>query len=152
MSALPCAFLGDAVYHPFKSPLPAWDYWYLLLLPLCLGISIVYKSIKCHQMRRVPRQADGVHDKPGGRFQVVSNLKPSLDHRRHHDLRDPVAVVNRVGLGAEVDKRHPQRTPIITVDRSGRIRNGDAKLDRKTRPRPDLDFVTRWNFNTNSGR
>ena len=56
MTAL-TALLSDAVYHPFKSPLPAWDYWYLLLLPLCLGISIVYKSIKCHQMRQVPREA-----------------------------------------------------------------------------------------------
>jgi hypothetical protein len=34
-----------------------WDYWYLLLVPLCLGVSIVYKSIKCHRMGQVPREA-----------------------------------------------------------------------------------------------
>lgn len=44
-------------FRPFWQPLPLWDRWYLLLLPLCLGISIVYKSIKCRTMRQVPREA-----------------------------------------------------------------------------------------------
>ncbi len=44
-------------YVPFYKPAPVWDYWYLLLLPLCLGIAIVYKSIRCHSMSQVPRQA-----------------------------------------------------------------------------------------------
>lgn len=44
-------------YVPFRKPLPAWDYWYLLLLPLCLAIAIVYKSIRCDAMSRVPKQA-----------------------------------------------------------------------------------------------
>jgi hypothetical protein len=44
-------------FRPFWQPLPVWDYWYLLLVPLCLGVSIVYKSIKCHRMRQVPREA-----------------------------------------------------------------------------------------------
>jgi hypothetical protein len=42
---------------PFVQPLPVWDYWYLLVLPLCAGLAIVYKSIKCDSMRRVPREA-----------------------------------------------------------------------------------------------
>jgi len=36
-------------------PAAAVDYWYVLALPLCLGISIVYKSIRCDSMRRSPR-------------------------------------------------------------------------------------------------
>lgn len=44
-------------FRPFWQPLPIWDYWYLLLLPLCLGISIVYKSIKVRTMRQMPREA-----------------------------------------------------------------------------------------------
>ena len=44
-------------FRPFWQPLPVWDYWYLLLLPLCLGISIVYKSIKVRTMRQMPREA-----------------------------------------------------------------------------------------------
>jgi membrane protein YdbS with pleckstrin-like domain len=44
-------------YEPFKKPLPVWNYWYLLLLPLCLGIAVVYKSIRCESMRRVPKEA-----------------------------------------------------------------------------------------------
>lgn len=43
--------------QPFLQPLPAWNYWYLLLLPLCLGVSIVYKSIKCSSMKQVPLAA-----------------------------------------------------------------------------------------------
>ncbi len=49
--------VGGEAFKPFWQPLPVWDYWYLLLLPLCLGVSVVYKSIKCHEMRQVPREA-----------------------------------------------------------------------------------------------
>ena len=50
---------GDAAqgYVPFMQPLPAWDVWYLLALPLCAAVSIVYKSIRCRSMRKVPREA-----------------------------------------------------------------------------------------------
>ena len=51
---------GDYQYELFKKPLPVWKYWYLLLLPLCLAISIVYKAIRCESMRRVPREAIGL--------------------------------------------------------------------------------------------
>ena len=44
-------------FELFRQPLPVWDYWYLLLIPLCIGISIVYKSIKCREMKQVPREA-----------------------------------------------------------------------------------------------
>jgi hypothetical protein len=44
-------------YTPFMQPLPAWDVWYLLALPLCAAVSIVYKSIRCRSMRKVPREA-----------------------------------------------------------------------------------------------
>jgi len=52
------AFLAQYTYEPFtKGAAPISDYWYLLLLPLCLAIAIVYKSIRCDSMSRVPRQA-----------------------------------------------------------------------------------------------
>ena len=51
------ASFGGTAFEPFRQPLPVWDYWYLLLLPLCLGISIVYKSIKVRTMRQMPREA-----------------------------------------------------------------------------------------------
>jgi membrane protein YdbS with pleckstrin-like domain len=51
---------GGYQYELFKKPLPIWNYWYLLLLPLCLAISIVYKAIRCESMRRVPREAIGL--------------------------------------------------------------------------------------------
>jgi hypothetical protein len=44
-------------YVPFLYPLPVWNQWPWLLLPLCLAVAIVYKSIKCRTMRQVPREA-----------------------------------------------------------------------------------------------
>jgi hypothetical protein len=45
-------------YVPFRSPIPGiWDYWYLLLIPLCLAVAVVYKAIKCQSIRQVPREA-----------------------------------------------------------------------------------------------
>ena len=42
---------------PFLYPLPIWDYWPWLLIPLTAGVSIVYKSVKCQSMKQVPREA-----------------------------------------------------------------------------------------------
>lgn len=46
-------------FVPFLTPAPAWDdtVWPWLLLPLCVAIAVVYKSIKCRTMRQVPREA-----------------------------------------------------------------------------------------------
>ena len=44
-------------YSPFLTPLPIWNYWPLLLFPLCALVAIVYKSIKCASMDQVPREA-----------------------------------------------------------------------------------------------
>jgi hypothetical protein len=44
-------------YTPFLDPLKVWDYWPWLLLPLCLGVSIVYKSVREESMSRVPKEA-----------------------------------------------------------------------------------------------
>ena len=57
---MPTSHYTTMAYTPFVQPLPAWDYWYLLLLPLCLAVSIVYKSIRCKSMSRVPREAGGL--------------------------------------------------------------------------------------------
>ena len=56
----PYLLAQDAVqqaFRPFWQPLPVWNYWYLLLLPLCVGISVVYKSIKCREMKQVTRES-----------------------------------------------------------------------------------------------
>jgi hypothetical protein len=53
-------FLADAAapaFQLFREPLPVWDYWYLLLIPHCVGISIVYKAIKCRDVQQVPKEA-----------------------------------------------------------------------------------------------
>jgi hypothetical protein len=47
-------------YQLFLDPLPVWNYWPWLLLPLVVGVSVVYKSIKCRSMSTVPREAGGI--------------------------------------------------------------------------------------------
>ena len=47
-------------YHPFVDPMPVWNIWYVLLVPLCAAVAVVWKSIKCESMRRVPAQAAGL--------------------------------------------------------------------------------------------
>ncbi|MDW8262787.1 MAG: hypothetical protein RMJ35_09710 [Phycisphaerales bacterium] len=44
-------------YTPFVDPLPVWNYWMALIIPLTVGVSIAYKSIKCREMSQVPREA-----------------------------------------------------------------------------------------------
>jgi hypothetical protein len=44
-------------YRPFLDPLPVWGYWPLLILPLCIAVAVVYKSMKCSTMSQVPREA-----------------------------------------------------------------------------------------------
>ena len=53
-------WLAVSYQYPFIQPLPVWDVWYLLLLPLCVAISIVYKSVKCATMQQVPREAASI--------------------------------------------------------------------------------------------
>lgn len=43
--------------RPFLDIPPVWDYWLWLLIPLCIGVAIVHKSIKCATMKRVPWEA-----------------------------------------------------------------------------------------------
>ena len=50
----------ELAYTPFVTPMPVWDVWPLLLLPLTAGVAIVYKSIKCRSMSTVPREAAGI--------------------------------------------------------------------------------------------
>lgn len=44
-------------YTPLIDPLPMWDYWMWLIVPLSAAVAVVYKSIKSDSMRDVPRRA-----------------------------------------------------------------------------------------------
>jgi len=49
--------IGTLAYIPFLDPLPLDAWWLLLMLPLTLAISVVYKTIKLDDLDRLPRQA-----------------------------------------------------------------------------------------------
>ena len=51
--------IGWLAYTPFLDPLP-WDsqvLWLLMLLPLVVVVSVVYKTIKLPDLKELPRQA-----------------------------------------------------------------------------------------------
>jgi len=42
---------------PFKHPIGLFhEFWYLLLVPLSLGLSVTWKALRLEDMRRLPRQ------------------------------------------------------------------------------------------------
>ena len=43
-------------YRPFLDPRPIDAYWYLLLIPMSLGIALAYKSVRVRDMKDFPRQ------------------------------------------------------------------------------------------------
>ena len=47
-------------FAPFLQPLPLWNYWAWLLIPLCIAVSVVYKTIKCRHVRQIPREAAAI--------------------------------------------------------------------------------------------
>lgn len=53
----PISMLAYGFSDLFINPMPLWDYWWLLLLPLCAVVAVVYKSVRLDDMRLVPRQA-----------------------------------------------------------------------------------------------
>jgi len=49
-----------AGWRPFLTAMPVWDYWFWLLLPLCAGVAVVYKTTKCRYPETIPREAIGL--------------------------------------------------------------------------------------------
>jgi hypothetical protein len=44
-------------YRFLLTPLPLWHYWAWLMIPLCIAVATVYKTIKCQHVRQVPKEA-----------------------------------------------------------------------------------------------
>ena len=44
-------------FRSFQTAAPVWNYWYLLAIPICAAIAVVYKCVRCREMSRVPREA-----------------------------------------------------------------------------------------------
>jgi len=44
-------------YVPFRDPLPTERYWLLWLVPLVIGLSVVYKTLNLEDLSKLPREA-----------------------------------------------------------------------------------------------
>lgn len=42
-------------YRPFIDPINAHSWWFLLLIPLALLVSLAYKSVRVYDLRDLPR-------------------------------------------------------------------------------------------------
>lgn len=57
ISALaPILTLAQAVSRPFIDPIDIHKVWFLLLIPLALGIAVTYKAVRMPDLKGYPRQ------------------------------------------------------------------------------------------------
>lgn len=60
MTMLATILLADVApgaWRPFVTPAPIWDWWPVLLIPLVVGIAVIYKATKAPSLRRLPGEA-----------------------------------------------------------------------------------------------
>jgi hypothetical protein len=55
LPAIPMSSLTLA-WRPFLDPIDMHQHWYLLLGPMALLLSLAYKGVRVHDLRRLPRQ------------------------------------------------------------------------------------------------
>jgi hypothetical protein len=48
--------MATLAYRPFLDPLELHAYWYLLLLPMALFLSLAYKAVRVEDLRDLPKQ------------------------------------------------------------------------------------------------
>ncbi len=54
------ALLPLLAWRPFLDPIAIDRYWLLLILPMALGVAIVYKALRIDDLRQLPRKAAGL--------------------------------------------------------------------------------------------
>jgi uncharacterized membrane protein YhaH (DUF805 family) len=48
---------SSLAFRPFHDPVPIDGYWMLMLIPMVIAISVVYKTIKTDRLHKIPREA-----------------------------------------------------------------------------------------------
>jgi len=85
-----------------------------------------------------------------GVIQFVTHLPGNPVNPADNQLSNPVAPLNGERLFAEVDEGHLYLTPVVTINSSGAIDNGQAMGDGKTAASPDLPFIARRDRHSNA--
>ncbi len=49
--------LSLLAYIPFRDAIPIHDYWVWLIIPLCLAVAIVYKTVRAEDSDRLAKDA-----------------------------------------------------------------------------------------------
>jgi hypothetical protein len=49
--------LAEYAPRAFFNPMRLPEHWNLLIIPLAIGIAIIYKSVRCKEMREVPKES-----------------------------------------------------------------------------------------------
>src|SRR5512140_3744052 len=87
-----------------------------------------------------------------GLGQHLRELPIDLRHKADEHLGDPLAVRDLLRLRVEVHKGDADLTPIVAVDRAGRVDDADPPLQGQTRARPDLRLDTLRQGDGEAGR
>ena len=62
--------------------------------------------------------------------------------RGHDHLRNPLSGFHLEGLLRQVDQNDPNFTPVIGIDRPGRVQHGNPMFGSQPAPRTDLHLIT----------
>ncbi len=86
--------------------------------------------------------------------------QPGVRNAGDHQLGDPHAAADDKRLAAEIDQDDLNLSPIIGIDGSRSVKDGDAVADGEARTRPNLAFAARrqgdrepgWNHGASARR
>ena len=84
-----------------------------------------------------------------GTLQRVHLLKLSARYFADYHLCQPVSPLNQERLVPVIDNDKADLSPVIGVDRSGSVKEGDSVLQRETTSGADLSLVSRRDGNRN---
>jgi two-component system cell cycle response regulator len=76
-----------------------------------------------------------------GSLQLINLDEISPENPAEHHLRNPHPVIDTKGLLAKISNDYLNLSSIISIDRAGRIQQGDAVFHCQSASRPDLRFI-----------
>jgi hypothetical protein len=83
----------------------------------------------------------------GSLVKVVNLLDACTDYGLDHELRNSHSARNRERFVTQVDEYNPNFSPIIRVNGSRRVKNGDSVSECEARTGPNLPLRAQWKRN-----
>lgn len=119
-----------------------------------VGIAVVYGELLSEDRvdLLLPPGATEAPCRPGGRAEVVGLLHSGRLEPCEHELCDPVTSGQVDHFTPQILHDDAELTPVIGVDGTGTVGDGQAMLEREPGAGTDLAFDPLWQLHHKSGR